>query len=170
MNYVYKNIRTANAQIIIARSNSNAEYYVEDGIEIVEADTDSEFFSTVTIHKCDIANTHGLDATVDLYLETFNLDKTLKIYGSRENGNWDTDTTDYKDKSDLETYYKIKEVVVPAGTTLSLFTDHPCTHSSKFNFIVKTTHMVDVIVDYEFNYVAPVIEGGYTKPNITNQY
>lgn len=167
MNYVYKNITASDARIIIARSNPNAEYYVQDNMEIIGANIDSELLSTVTIHKCDIANVDSSDAVVDVYLETFNLDKTFQIYGTRENGNYNTATVDYKNKSDLETYYKIKSVTIPVGATLSLFTDHPCTHSSKFNFIIKSTQAVDVIIDYDFTYVPT---RGERVTNRTNQY
>ena len=126
MNYVYKNITTTDPKIIIEASTG--------GVYLV--------------HKCDIANVDSSDAVVDVYIESYNYTKTLKVHGR---SNYSETLQDFVNKENQEIYYKIKSVTVPVGTTLSLFTDHPCGHSSRFNFIVKSTHNVDVIVDYEHN-------------------
>ena len=131
MNYVYKNITTVHTPVICIPRKS------ED--------------SVIVIHKCDIANVSGSDATVSVYIETYNIDETEHLHGNQEVGNYSETTDDYISKANQEIYYKIKNVSVPVGTTLSLFTDHPCGHSSRFNFIVKSTHNVDVIADYEYN-------------------
>ena len=126
MNYVYKNITTTDPRIIIEASTG--------GVYLV--------------HKCDIANVDSSDAVVDVYIESYNYNKTLKVHGQ---SNYNETLEDFVNKENQEIYYKIKSVTVPVGTTLSLFTDHPCGHSSRFNFIVKSTHNVDVIADYEYN-------------------
>tara|TARA_R100001510_G_scaffold43219_1_gene39671 strand:- start:335 stop:772 length:438 start_codon:yes stop_codon:yes gene_type:complete len=129
VNYVYKNIITADPQILIRRK--------DNGIFLV--------------HKCDIANVDSSDAVVDVYIESYSIAQTIKKHGSNESNFDNVITHDYINKENQEIYYKIKSVTVPVGTTLSLFTDHPCGHNSKFNFIVKSTQNVDVIVDYEHN-------------------
>ena len=126
MNYVYKNITTTDPKIIIEASTG--------GVYLV--------------HKCDIANVDSSDAVVDVYIESYNYTKTLEVHGQ---SNYSETLEDFVNKENQEIYYKIKSVTVPVGTTLSLFTDHPCGHSSRFNFIVKSTHNVDVIADYEYN-------------------
>ena len=126
MNYVYKNITTSSAQILIAGDN--------EGV--------------TTIHKCQIANVH-LDATVSVYIERFDEAKTIKVHGTKENGNYSSATDDYVNKEDQEIYYQIKDVVIPVGSTLILFEDHPCSHRSDFNFVIESTHRVDVILEYE---------------------
>jgi hypothetical protein len=126
VNYVYKNITTADPQILIRRK--------DNGIFLV--------------HKCDIANVDSSDAVVDVYIQYYNYNKTLKVHGP---SNYSEALEDFVNKENLEIYYKIKSATVPVGTTLSLFTDHPCGHSSRFSFIVKSTQNVDVIVDYEHN-------------------
>ena len=127
MKYVYKNIRVTDPQILISGDN--------EGV--------------TSIHKCQVANTHGTDATVSLYIERFDEDKTIKIHGTQENGNYNSITDDYVTKADQQLYYQIKDVVVPAGAALVLFTDHVCSHDSSFNFVITTTHTVDVILEYE---------------------
>ena len=117
MNYVYKNIITTDPQILVRGS--------EGGV--------------TTIHKCQIANVDSSDATVDVYIERCNVEKTVKEHGSVENGNYDSATEDYINKSNQSLYYQVKSVVIPTGTSLVLFTDHPCKHDSNFNFVVKST-------------------------------
>jgi len=127
MNYVYKNIIVTDPQILIRGS--------EGGV--------------TTIHKCQIANVDSSDATVDVYIERYDEQKTIKEYGSVDNGNYNEVTEDYINKSNQSLYYQVKSVVIPTGTSLVLFTDHPCKHASNFNFVVKSTHNVDVLLDYE---------------------
>ena len=129
MNYVYKNITTTVPQILIRKDSGGV----------------------TTIHKCQIANVDSSDATVDVYIEDFNEDKTNKVHGSISNGNYNSTTDDYVNKENQEIYYQIKNVVIPVGSTLILFTDHPCSHNSRFQFVIETTHRVDVILDYEKN-------------------
>lgn len=126
MNYVYKNITVTDAQILVNRT--------DDGL--------------ITVHKCDIANVDSSDSVVDVYIETFNISQTIKIHGDTESGNVDA-YGDYVNKEAQFIYYKIKSVTIPVGTTLSLFTEHPCTHNGRFNFVIKSTQNVDVTVDYE---------------------
>jgi hypothetical protein len=95
-----------------------------------------------TIHKCQIANVDSSDASED---------RTIKVHGSKSNGNYNSTTDDYVNKEGQNIYYQIKNVVIPVGSTLILFTDHPCSHNSRFQFVIETTHMVDVILDYEKN-------------------
>ena len=131
MEYIYRNITTAHTPVIcIPRKRED---------------------SVIVIHKCDIANVSGSDATVSVYLETYNINKTEHLFGNQEVGNYSETTDDYISKADQEIYYKIKNVSVPVGTTLSLFTDHPCGHDSKFNFVIETSQNVDVVLDYEIN-------------------
>ena len=92
MNYVYRNITLTSPQILIERNN--------EGV--------------TTIHKCQIANVHGLDATVSVYIEKFDEDKTIKVHGTKENGNYSSITDDYVNKEDQKIYYQIKDVVIPA--------------------------------------------------------
>jgi hypothetical protein len=127
MNYVYKNITTVSAQTLIKGSAGGV----------------------TTIHKCQIANVDSSDSTVNLYIEWFNEDETIKVYGSKQNGNYDLTTNDYVNKQGQEVYYQIKNVVIPTGSTLVLFTDHPCSHSSSFSLVITATQRVDVILDYE---------------------
>ena len=129
MNYVYKNITTTVPQILIKK---------DDG-------------GVTTIHKCQIANVHGSDATVSVYIEDFNESRTIRVHGDKNGGNYNSTTDDYVNKESQNIYYHIKNVVIPAGSTLILFTDHPCSHNSRFQFVIETTHMVDVILDYEKN-------------------
>ena len=126
MNYVYKNITTTDPKVII----------------------EPESGGVYLVHKCDIANVDSSDAVVDVYIQYYNYNKTLKVHGQ---SNYSEALEDFVNKENLEIYYKIKSATVPVGTTLSLFTDHPCGHSSRFSFIVKSTQNVDVIVDYEHN-------------------
>ena len=142
MNYVYKNITTTDPRIIIEASTG--------GVYLV--------------HKCDIANVDSSDAVVDVYIESYNYNKTLKVHGQ---SNYNETLEDFVNKENQEIYYKIKSVTVPVGTTLSLFTDHPCGHSSRFNFIVKSTHNVDVIADYEYNKTK---KSGIIPTRTINQY
>tara|TARA_B100000035_G_C20971124_1_gene541075 strand:+ start:145 stop:579 length:435 start_codon:yes stop_codon:yes gene_type:complete len=144
MQYIYSNITVTDPQIIIGRT--------DDGL--------------TTIHKCDIANVDSSDSVVDVYIETFNISETIKIHGDTESGNVDA-YGDYLDKNAQFIYYKIKSVTIPVGTTLSLFTDHPCTHSSRFNFVIKSTQNVDVTVDYE-NHKKQTNRRGTTRT--VNQY
>ena len=127
MNYVYKNITVTVPQILIRGS--------EGGV--------------TTIHKCQIANVDSSDATVDVYIERYNLEKTVREHGSGANDNYDDDAEDYINKSDQRIYYQIKSVVIPTGASLVLFTDHSCKHNSNFNFVIKSTQNVDVLLDYE---------------------
>ncbi len=129
MNYVYKNITATVPQILIKK---------DDG-------------GVTTIHKCQIANVDSSDATVGIYIESFSEDRTIKVHGSKSNGNYNSTTDDYVNKEGQNIYYQIKNVVIPVGSTLILFTDHPCSHNSRFQFVIETTHMVDVILDYEKN-------------------
>jgi len=129
MNYVYKNITTTVPQILIKK---------DDG-------------GVTTIHKCQIANVDSSDSTVNLYIEGFNEDRTIKVHGSKDNGNYNSTTNDYVNKENQKIYYQIKNVVIPTGSTLVLFTDHPCSHSSGFQFVIEATQKVDVILDYEKN-------------------
>jgi|TARA_R100000479_G_scaffold175859_1_gene128042 hypothetical protein len=126
MNYVYKNITTTVPQILIQK---------DDG-------------GVTTIHKCQIANVDSSDATVGVYIESFSEDSTIKVHGSKES-NYNSITDDYVNKENQKIYYQIKNVVIPVGSTLVLFTDHPCSHDSRFQFVIETTHRVDVILDYE---------------------
>jgi hypothetical protein len=129
VNYVYKNITATVPQILIKK---------DDG-------------GVTTIHKCQIANVDSSDATVGIYIESFSEDRTIKVHGSKSNGNYNSTTDDYVNKEGQNIYYQIKNVVIPVGSTLILFTDHPCSHNSRFQFVIETTHMVDVILDYEKN-------------------
>ena len=129
MNYVYKNITVTVPQILIKKDN--------EGV--------------TTIHKCQIANVDSSDATVSIYIEDFNEYRTNKVHGSMFHGNYNSTTDDYANKENQEIYYQIKNVVIPTGSTLILFTDHPCSHSSRFQFVIETTHKVDVILNYEKN-------------------
>ena len=142
MNYVYRNITLTSPQILIERNN--------EGV--------------TTIHKCQIANVHGLDATVSVYIEKFDEDKTIKVHGTKENGNYSSITDDYVNKEDQKIYYQIKDVVIPAGSTLILFEDHPCSHRSDFNFVITSTHRVDVILEYEKTAIRQKVS------RTTNQY
>ena len=130
MNYVYKNITVTTPKVLINSSQSKT--------------------GVTTIHKCQIANVHGptTDATVSLYIEKYDIDKTVKVHGSLDNGNVDSEGN-YLNKEDSQIFYHIKDVVIPAASTLVLFTDHPCRHGSEFNLVITTTHKVDVILDYE---------------------
>ena len=131
MRYIYRNITTAHTPVIcIPRERED---------------------SVIVIHKCDIANVSGSDATVSVYLETYDINKTEHLFGNQDIGNYTETIDDYTDKADQEIYYKIKNVSVPVGTTLSLFTDHPCGHDNKFNFVIETSQNVDVILDYKIN-------------------
>jgi hypothetical protein len=128
MNYVYKNITTTAPVILINSSQSKS------GI--------------TTIHKCQIANVDSTSAAVDIYIEKYNLNKTVEIHGSLENGNVDSEGN-YLNKIDRQVFYQIKNVNIPTGTTLSLFTDHACRHGSEFQLVIESTQNVDVILDYE---------------------
>jgi len=129
MNYVYKNITTTSPQILIKK---------DDG-------------GVTTIHKCQIANVDNLDATVDVYIENFDESRTIRVHGEKNGGNYNSTTDDYVNKESQNIYYQIKNVVIPVGSTLVLFTDHPCSHNSKFQFVIEATRRVDVILDYEKN-------------------
>ena len=128
MNYVYKNITTTTPIVLINSSQSKT--------------------GVTTIHKCQIANVHGADATVSLYIEKYDIDKTVKVHGSIDNGNEDSEGN-YLNKEDSQIFYHIKNVNIPSGVTLTLFTDHPCRHGSQFQFVIESTQRVDVILDYE---------------------
>tara|TARA_Y100001938_G_C8070742_1_gene422896 strand:- start:115 stop:570 length:456 start_codon:yes stop_codon:yes gene_type:complete len=130
MKYIYRNITTTVEQILIRRSDIYGN-------------------NNVTIHKCQIANVDSTDAVVDVYLETYNIDKTVKLHGRNDDSNYNIDADDYATKADQKIYYHIKSVTIPVGSTLSLFTDHPCTHRNMYNFVIKTTQNVDVLLDYE---------------------
>ena len=129
MNYVYKNITVTVPQILIKKDN--------EGV--------------TTIHKCQIANVDNLDATVDVYIEDFDESRTIRVHGEKNGGNYNSTTDDYVNKESQNIYYQIKNVVIPVGSTLVLFTDHPCSHNSKFQFVIEATRRVDVILDYEQN-------------------
>tara|TARA_R100001510_G_C7489124_1_gene97733 strand:- start:86 stop:517 length:432 start_codon:yes stop_codon:yes gene_type:complete len=126
--YEYRNITSTDPHIVIHREDSGV----------------------FTIHKCEIANVDSSAAVVDVYLEHISLSKTIKLHGDLNSGN-KASNDDYVNKEDQKIYHKVKGVTLPVGTTLSLFTDHPCRHGSRFNFVVKATQKVDVIVDYEHN-------------------
>ena len=128
MNYVYKNITTTTPVVLINSSQSKT--------------------GVTTIHKCQIANVDSAAAVVDVYLEKFDIDKTVRIHGSLENNNIDSQGK-YLNKEDREVFYHIKNVNIPSGVTLTLFTDHPCRHGSQFQFVIESTQRVDVVLDYE---------------------
>jgi hypothetical protein len=147
--YIYRNITTAHTPVRLIPLRKRRD-------------------SVTVIHKCDIANVSGSDATVSIYLETHDIDKTEHLYGNQDNGNFSETTNDYVNKADQEIYYKIKNVSIPVGTTLSLFTDHPCSHNSKFNFVIESSQNVDVILDYEINKFKS--RSGSNNITISNQY
>ena len=126
MKYIYKNITATVEQTLIPRSSG--------GI--------------TTIHKCQIANVDSSAAVVDVYIESIDEPKTIKVHGSLDN-NYDSTTDDYVNKEGTKTYYEIKGVTIPVGTTLSLFTDHPCSHSNQYALKIVATYNVDVLVEYD---------------------
>lgn len=126
MNYVYKNITATVEQTLIPRSSGG----------------------TTTVHKCQIANVDSSAAVVDVYIESIDEAKTIKVHGSLEN-NYNSTTDDYVNKEGTKTYYEIKGVTIPVGTTLSLFTDHPCSHSNQYALKIVATYNVDVLVEYD---------------------
>lgn len=126
MNYVYKNITATVEQTLIPRSSGG----------------------TTTVHKCQIANVDSSAAVVDVYIESIDETKTIKVHGSLEN-NYNSTTDDYVNKEGTKTYYEIKGVTIPVGTTLSLFTDHPCSHSNQYALKIVATYNVDVLVEYD---------------------
>jgi hypothetical protein len=127
MNYVYKNITT-----------------VHDTKLNVSTTPDNN----ITLHKVQMANVSGSDSTVDLYIEHIDIDETVRLHGSVDNGNYNEDTDNFNTKVS-EIYYHIKNVVIPSGTTLVLFSDSPCTYQGKYDLIVKSTQNIDVAVSYE---------------------
>ena len=126
MKYVYKNITATVEQTLIPRSSGG----------------------TTTVHKCQIANVDSSAAVVDVYIESIDETKTIKVHGSLES-NYNSTTDDYINKEGTKTYYEIKGVIIPVGTTLSLFTDHPCSHSNQYALKIVTTYNVDVLVEYD---------------------
>ena len=126
MNYVYKNITATVEQTLIPRSSGG----------------------TTTVHKCQIANVDSSVAVVDVYIESIDETKTIKVHGSLES-NYNSTTDDYVNKEGTKTYYEIKGVTIPVGTTLSLFTDHPCSHSNQYALKIVATYNVDVLVEYD---------------------
>ena len=126
MNYVYKNITATVEQTLIPRSSGG----------------------TTTVHKCQIANVDSSAAVVDVYIESIDETKTIKVHGSLES-NYNSTTDEYINKEGTKTYYEIKGVIIPVGTTLSLFTDHPCSHSNQYALKIVATYNVDVLVEYD---------------------
>ena len=126
MNYVYKNITATVEQTLIPRSSGG----------------------TTTVHKCQIANVDSSAAVVDVYIESIDETKTIKVHGSLES-TYNSTTDDYINKEGTKTYYEIKGVTIPVGTTLSLFTDHPCSHSNQYALKIVATYNVDVLVEYD---------------------
>ena len=126
MKYIYKNITATVEQTLIPRSSGG----------------------TTTIHKCQIANVDSSAAVVDVYIESIDETKTIKVHGSLES-NYNSTTDDYVNKEGTQVYYEIKGVTIPVGTTLSLFTDHPCSHSNNHAFKIVATYNVDVLVEYD---------------------
>jgi len=126
MNYVYKNITATVEQTLIPRSSGG----------------------TTTVHKCQIANVDSSAAVVDVYIESIDETKTIKVHGSLES-NYNSTTDDYVNKEGTKTYYEIKGVTIAVGTTLSLFTDHPCSHSNQYALKIVATYNVDVLVEYD---------------------
>ena len=131
MKYIYKNITATVEQTLIPRSSG--------GI--------------TTIHKCQIANVDSSAAVVDVYIESIDEAKTIKVHGFLTDGslnnNYNSATGDYANKEGTKTYYEIKGVTIPVGTTLSLFTDHPCSHSNQYALKIVATYNVDVLVEYD---------------------
>ena len=70
-----------------------------------------------------------------------------------ENGNvsLESNITEYANKTS-DIFYKIKGAVIPAGVTLSLFTEHPCKHSDEFDLVVAVAESasVDIAADWEY--------------------
>lgn len=81
MKYIYRNITTTVEQILIRRSDTHGN-------------------NNVTIHKCQIANVDSTDAVVDVYLETYNIDKTVKLHGRNDDSNYNINADDYATKAD----------------------------------------------------------------------
>jgi hypothetical protein len=136
MNYVYRNIAAADSKSVIiggkGKSNRPGVY---------------------TVHKLEIANLDTSSITVDVYLERIDIKLTEQVHGTKDNGNSvDEGGTDQYINKVSDIFYKIKGVVIPAGVTLSLFTDHPCRHSDEFDLVVAVTESaaVDVIADWEY--------------------
>ena len=73
MQYAYRNITTTDPVVLIRPSQSRS--------------------GVTTIHKCQIANVDSATAVVDIYIEKFDLDKTVKVHGELEIGNTDTEET-----------------------------------------------------------------------------
>ena len=108
----------------------------------------------ITVKKLEIVNLDSSAITVDVYIERIDIVNTEKLHGTKKAGNTLGESANinaYANKvSDI--YYKVKGVVVPAGVTLSLFTDHPCTHSDEFdlNVAVAESASVDLFADWEY--------------------
>jgi hypothetical protein len=123
MEYVRKNISGSEAVKVIR------------GIDL---DRNATKINKIT--KCLIANTYTADVTVDVYLEAVDNAATNRKYGSN-----------LVDKV-AETFYIIKQIVIPTGVSLEIFDGQSCTADNRYSFYVKLSgaaETVDVSIDYE---------------------
>jgi len=123
MNYVYKNITTTNPTYLLRGDRSGL----------------------TTVDKLQIANVTSSDASVDIYIEKVNIDATVSKHGTEENGNFSNG--DWVSKVS-NIYYHVKNVVIPQGVTLILFTDPHCTYDASYDLRITSTQNVDVIMSY----------------------
>lgn len=92
------------------------------------------------IRKCLIVNTHTTDVTVDAYIKAVDHTATEEKYGHA-----------FGDEV-AETFYIIKQAVIPTGVSLELFDEHPCTADNRYEFYIKlngASETADVLVNYD---------------------